>query len=64
MSTTNFIRGQHVVISAPHGHFNASSDTIYQVGSINRVAGLISIQLLLNNRSVGAIPESKLSPVK
>lgn len=64
MSTTNFIRGQHVVISAPHGHFNASTDTIYQVGSINRVQGLISVQLLHNGKSCGAVPEGKLSPVK
>lgn len=64
MSTTNFVQGQRVLISAPHGHFNASNDTIYHVGSINRVQGLISVQLLHNNKSVGAIPESKLSPAK
>jgi len=64
MSTTNFFNGQPVRVIADHNQFQASAGITYHVGSINRVSGLISVQLLHNGRSVGAIDERKLTPAK
>lgn len=60
MSNYNFMTGQPVLVTAPHNHFQPSSDTIYHVGSIGRIQGSISVQLLLNGVSVGAVPQDKL----
>lgn len=60
MSISNFYPGQPVHIISPSGHLIPSDDITYHIGAINRVAGLVSIQLLQDGRSVGAIDESKL----
>lgn len=60
MSNYNFYTGQAVRITATHNHLIACNDTTYQVGSINRVAGVISVQLLKDGRSVGAVPQGNL----
>lgn len=62
--STNLIIGQSVLITAPHNHFQPCSDTIYKVAQINSIQGLNSVQLLLDGKSCGAVPESKLSIVK
>lgn len=60
MSNYQFNKGQQVIISCDHGHLIACNDTMYQVGSIDRVQGTISVQLLQDGKSMGAIPENKL----
>lgn len=60
MSNYQFYNGQQVRITADHNHLSACADTVYQVGSVNRVQGAISVQLLRDGKSVGAIPEGKL----
>lgn len=61
MSNYNFFNGQAVKVTATHNHLTASNDTTYHVGSINRVQGAICVQLLHDGKSVGAIPQDKLT---
>lgn len=58
--STLFI-GQNVSVTAPHNHFNACPDTMYQIGAINRVCGQYVALLLKDGKPVGAVPEVKLS---
>jgi hypothetical protein len=58
---SNLFNGQAVKVTASHNHINACAKTQYSVGAINRVQGQYMVNLLLNGKSVGAVPEAKLS---
>jgi hypothetical protein len=59
MSDYNFIPGQRVQIAQPHNHLPAD-ETLYTVGAIDRISGIINVQLLKEGAAVGAVPQSKL----
>lgn len=57
---SNLFNGQAVKVAVRHNQFRVSKNTIYHVGSINKVMGEYSVQLLKAGRCVGAIPERNL----
>ena len=59
MSEYNFIQNQKVLVIADHTHIKAS-DTIYTVGSIDRISGRISVVLMLDDKCIGAVDQSCL----
>ncbi len=63
MSTANFNHGQRVQVVQPHNHLNAD-DTIYTIGSLDRISGDYSALLLKDGICVGALPQTKLQAVK
>lgn len=63
MSSPNYITGQSVKVTKDHNHIKAG-DTVYQIGSLDRISGRISAVLLLDGKSIGAIPESCLQAAK
>lgn len=64
MSNYTFTQGQPVHVLRPYNQFQPCSDTVYHIGAISRIQGLISCQLLLNGSVVGAIDQSCLTEAK
>jgi hypothetical protein len=62
MSEYKFNTNQSVQVTADHNHI-AASEQVYKVGSIDRISGAISVQLLHDGKCIGALPESKLKAV-
>lgn len=60
---SNLSQGDKVQIKEPHNHFTVTDD-VYHVATINRTHGAYNVNLLLNGRSVGVVPENKLTIVK
>lgn len=60
--TTNLFRGQAVKVTAAHNQFNPG-ETVYHVGQISKINGVISVMLTLDGVVAGALPESKVSPI-
>ena len=52
--------GQQVKVKISHNHISACNETIYEVGAINRLQGEYKINLLLNGKSAGVVPEKNL----
>lgn len=63
MSHPEFNRGQNVQVVKPHNHI-AADDTVYQIGSLDRIQGSITVVLLKDGKAAGAIPQSKLQAAK
>ncbi len=63
MSTPDFTRGQSVKVQTAHNHIPAD-DTIYQIGSLDRISGDISAVLLKDGKCIGSIPQIKLRASK
>lgn len=63
MSISNFTHNQTVKVITAHNHI-AADDTIYNIGSIDRIRGDISIVLLKDGNVYGAIPQTKLQAAK
>lgn len=63
MSISNFITGERIIITSDSGHLLANSDTIYQIGQINKVNGAFMAVLLLNDKTVGAINTNNIKSI-
>lgn len=63
MSSPNFNLNQRVIVTQDHNHIPAD-DTIYQIGSLDRIQGSIQAVLMQNGKVVGALPQTKLQAVK
>ncbi len=59
MSETKFMRNQQVIVTEPHNHIQVD-DTIYTIGSLDRISGVINAVLLKDGVCIGSVPESKL----
>lgn len=59
MSETKFMRNQQVIVTQPHNHIMADN-TVYQIGSLDRISGSINAVLLKDGKCIGSIPENKL----
>lgn len=63
MSTPQFTQNQAVRVIASHNHIVAD-ETVYRIGSLDRISGDISAVLLKEGKVYGAIPQSKLQASK
>lgn len=63
MSSPNFTQNQRVKVIQGHNHIIAD-DTVYQIGSIDRISGAVSVLLLKDGVCVGAIDQNKLRAVR
>lgn len=63
MSSPNFNLNQRVIVTQNHNHIKAG-ETIYQIGSLDRVQGSINAVLMQNGKVVGVLPQTKLQAVK
>ena len=61
---SNFFPNEQVTIKTAHGHFEASNETIYSVGSNDKINGIPMVQLLKEGKACGAVPEYKLQTAK
>lgn len=63
MTPSKLSLGQSVKVIESHYKINAD-DTIYTIGSLDRISGDYSALLLKDNKCIGAIPQIKLEAVK
>ena len=63
MSTADFNHGQRVQVKETHLHINAD-DTIYTIGSLDRISGDYNALLLKEGVCVGAVSIHKLKALK
>lgn len=63
MSSPNFNINQSVIVTKDSNHIKAG-ETVYKIASLDRITGRISAVLLLDGKSIGAIPENCLQAAK
>lgn len=63
MSSPNFNINQRVKVIKSHNHIQAD-DTVYTIGSLDRISGRISAVLLKDGNIVGVVDESCLEASK